>query len=298
MKGTRLLLFCILAATIIGSGVLVITSYTGRGAKNTYDLVATRSATPEQIDTDAAAMVNRINQLGYRDTQATVNGQIIALTVYGNPTQARRAVVGSLDAGRLLVRPVICQAPLYVLEKQPVATHQALECGSQYVLSAKALDVDTATGKARGTITPDPVLATVSTTASEADNEDARVLLPTGDVSGYSGTRLVCGPSRLDDADISSVDAVKDGSGWGLQVSLTSTGSKDFDEVAYAQFHALVANDLDGTVISAPITEPTQSSFQSFNGQFEISAGYTRTQAVQLANDITSPLAVPLQIAG
>jgi hypothetical protein len=297
VKGTRRLLTCLLAATIIGSAVLVVTSYTGRGVTNTFKLMPTHNATPAEIDSDAAAMVRRINELGFRDTQATVDGQTIALRVYGNPAQARHTVAESLDAGQLFVRPVVCEAPLYVLEKQPAHLHQALDCGSQYVISAKTLDVDTVTGKPGGTITADPALATVATTTA-ADPDGPRVMLSTGDSSGYAGSRLVCGRSVLDDSDLSSVEAVQKGPRWDLQVTLDSVGSKNFDVLAYAQFHALLAFELDSTVISAPITEPTESSFVSFNGQFEIATGYTRTQAIRLANDIASPMPVPLRMGG
>ena len=50
-------------------------------------------------------------------------------------------------------------------------------------------------------------------------------------------------------------------------------------------FRAL-AIDLDGQVVSAPITQPTQSSFTSFDGRVSISGGFTEDFAKTLAADL------------
>jgi preprotein translocase subunit SecD len=66
---------------------------------------------------------------------------------------------------------------------------------------------------------------------------------------------------------------------WVVNYTLTGSGSGAFDKLAAANFHQLVAIELDGVVQSAPIIQPTQSAFTSFAGQGQISGGATFTQA-------------------
>jgi preprotein translocase subunit SecD len=68
---------------------------------------------------------------------------------------------------------------------------------------------------------------------------------------------------------------------------LTGPGSTQWDALAKQQFHAIIAIDLDGQVISAPITQPTESTPTSFNGQVQISGSFTEDQAKLLATDFT-----------
>ena len=53
--------------------------------------------------------------------------------------------------------------------------------------------------------------------------------------------------------------------------------------MAQENFHQLLGIELDGEVYSAPIIQPTQSSFTSFDGQGEISGSFTKNEAQQLA---------------
>ncbi len=63
------------------------------------------------------------------------------------------------------------------------------------------------------------------------------------------------------------------------------------------QFHAYVAVCVDGTVLSASIVEPTSTSFRSLGGVLSLRAGFTRSEALDLADDLASPLPVPLVVA-
>ena len=45
--------------------------------------------------------------------------------------------------------------------------------------------------------------------------------------------------------------------------------------MAEENFHQLLAIELDGEVYSAPIIQPTQSTFSSFDGKGEISGSLT-----------------------
>jgi preprotein translocase subunit SecD len=53
--------------------------------------------------------------------------------------------------------------------------------------------------------------------------------------------------------------------------------------MASKYFHEVIGIELDGVVQSAPITQPNQSAFSSFNGQVQISGNFTQTSAQQLA---------------
>ena len=56
-----------------------------------------------------------------------------------------------------------------------------------------------------------------------------------------------------------------------------------WDKVAEENFHQLLGIELDGVVYSAPIIQPSQSTFTSFDGKGEISGSLTQTDAQNLA---------------
>ena len=60
-------------------------------------------------------------------------------------------------------------------------------------------------------------------------------------------------------------------------------GSALFDKVAEENFHQILAIDFNGKVVTAPIIQPSQSSFTSFNGKGEISGDLTKAEARALA---------------
>jgi photosystem II stability/assembly factor-like uncharacterized protein len=64
--------------------------------------------------------------------------------------------------------------------------------------------------------------------------------------------------------------------------------------VAKAYFHRQLAIDLNGVIVEAPLIQPANSKFSSFDGQMELLAS-TKGDAYDLAAALTSgPLAVPL----
>ena len=64
---------------------------------------------------------------------------------------------------------------------------------------------------------------------------------------------------------------------------MTKRGSGLWDKVAEENFHKLLGIDFDGKVVSAPIIQPTQSSFSRFSGRGELSGNLTKAEAVALA---------------
>ena len=85
---------------------------------------------------------------------------------------------------------------------------------------------------------------------------------------------------------IASAQATQNQTGqWVVDYSLAgSAGSALWDKVAQENFHQLLGIELDGEVYSAPIIQPTQSAFTSFDGKGEISgASLTQADAQNLA---------------
>jgi preprotein translocase subunit SecD len=98
----------------------------------------------------------------------------------------------------------------------------------------------------------------------------------------------VLGPvaMELSASDIKSAHAqpiaISGGKEWVVMVQLSAAAATRWDMVAEENFHQLLAIDQDGTVVSAPIIQPTQTSFSSFEGKMEISS-LTEHNATSLA---------------
>jgi preprotein translocase subunit SecD len=63
---------------------------------------------------------------------------------------------------------------------------------------------------------------------------------------------------------------------------LTPSGAPAWDTVAQTNFHQLVAFDLDGQVLEAPIIQPAATTFTSFQGEIDM-ASFSETEARLLA---------------
>jgi preprotein translocase subunit SecD len=86
---------------------------------------------------------------------------------------------------------------------------------------------------------------------------------------------------------IKSANALVTSTGlWTVNLNLTPTGATQWDALANAQFHAIIGIDLDAQVISAPLTQTSQQAFTSFNGQVQITGGFTESQAKALATEL------------
>ena len=104
MRGTRVVLFSLLAAVIVASVALAIVADVTRGATNTFQLVPQQPATMADLKSDAAALVRRLQSLGYQDTEALAQPGSIDLTMYGSAPKVRAALQGALAAASLRVR--------------------------------------------------------------------------------------------------------------------------------------------------------------------------------------------------
>jgi preprotein translocase subunit SecD len=117
-------------------------------------------------------------------------------------------------------------------------------------------------------------------------------------VGGVPNSRYVVLPAVMNGTAIASASAQQTQTGeWVVNCNLTSKGSTEWDYYSNKYFHQYMAVDLDGIVQSAPLIQPTQSSWSSFQGQIEVSGNFTQGQANALASVLQyGSLPVPLQI--
>jgi preprotein translocase subunit SecD len=154
--------------------------------------------------------------------------------------------------------------------------------------------VDTSTGEPANNVKPDPQYSSYPSTSIDTPNYSrSTVLLPGLKASGTSGERYVLGPSEMAGRSISSAKAtlVPQTHQWAVDYTLAGqAGSALWDKVAQESFHALLGIELDGVVYSAPIIQPTQSSFTSFDGKGEISGGGTHGLTHQEAEKLAQAM--------
>jgi preprotein translocase subunit SecD len=244
-----------------------------------------------QLDTIQTILNNRVNASGATGAQVSTQGSNqISVSIPGEKnTQQVLATLG--NTAQLLLRPVLCYAPAFSLSKGQKASTGALPtCSSATQLTSTNLDVTPDSSNINGytyntNIAPDDQFATFRSTPSTQDSKNATVLLPGTSAEG-SG-RYVLGPAQLTGTAVHSASAQLNNGQWTVNLVLTSAGSSAWDAFSKQQFHAMIGVDLDGQVISAPITQPTQSSWSSFDGNVQISGSFSENQAKTLATDFT-----------
>jgi preprotein translocase subunit SecD len=286
--GSRRSLIVSLVLTIaIAFGALGTTLSLGWGPKLGLDLAGglsvvykpTTHATTSDMQEVVTILTNRVDGLGVSGATVNLQGKEVVVSVPG-VTHARAvlAVVG--QTAQLLFRPVICQAEVgKKLTAKPLPA-----CSADYQMTEANLDVqpsNNVAGFTSNNLEPDPAYTDIKSTSPAKDLPKDDVLLP---VLGHKGVRYYLGPSELTGHAIKKAVAQQDQTGaWVVNYTLTSTGSPLWDKVASENFHRLLAIELDGVVQSAPIIQPTQTSFTSFDGTGEISGSFTEGSAKNLA---------------
>src|SRR5580658_3840247 len=277
----RSLIVSLVLVIAIAFGSLAATLSLGWGPKLGLDLAGglsvvykpTTHATTSDMQEVVTILTNRVDGLGVSGATVNLQGKDVVVSVPG-VTHARQVLKAVGQTAQLLFRPVLCEATVGTHLKSYGKSLPA--CGAQYATTAANLDVNTSTGNPIE-IPPDPAFTNFKSTQPLYDNPKKEVLLPQ---LGDSAVRYVLGPSQLTGKAVKSAVAQQNQVGaWVVNYTLTSTGSPEWDKVADENFHALVAIELDGVVQSAPIIQPTQSTFTSFAGQGEISGGSTFTEA-------------------
>jgi hypothetical protein len=183
-------------------------------------------------------------------------------------------------------RPVLCAAPSYAAQGAPTPLNSLPSCSAASLRTASNLD-DTVPLGTTIDVGSDVAFAAVPSTARSADRPSATVLLTALPGAAFPRTaRLVLGPAQMTNASMGSAVARKayPGGPWVVDYTTTASGAPRWDRVANENFHQQLAIDFDGTVVSAPLIQPTQAAFSSFEGHGEIGGSFTRAEAVALAH--------------
>jgi hypothetical protein len=106
----------------------------------------------------------------------------------------------------------------------------------------------------------------VPTTPADSVDPAACVVL------AQDGVRYLLRPAQVDGADVAS--ATKDdrgAEGWVVELTLTPSGAKAFDDLARQQFHRQMAVVADGVLVATPTIQPDSAEFGSFHGHVVVS---------------------------
>lgn len=253
-----------------------------------------RGATPQGLAADVRIINSRLSQLGDASTSAEVHGHNIVL--YSTKSLPASALAAIASTGNIQLRPVTCFAPPY--SGTPTSAALPETCSApQYDLTASNLQISVDSMQPANTVGPDPALAAFasSTPTFNDTHPNSEVLLPAAPESGQAGVRYLLGSAQVTNSGLQSMVAQHLASTWGVLVTLTETGAVQWDELASHQFHAYIAVDIDGQVESAPLNQPGQQTFSSFQGKVQIAGNFTEQTARGIAAMLNSgPLPVPL----
>jgi preprotein translocase subunit SecD len=304
----RNLITSVVATSLVCFAVLAIALGLGWSPKLGLDLEGGLSViyqpahkvSTTQLQTSATIMTNRANGLGVSGASVITQGNEIDVEIPGiKNAQQALDVLG--QTAQLYFRPVIAGAPPYsppkvakghrapaVPYKVPPPPVGGYNWTSAYWVGGAGTN---------GTYSPpasyqlDPIYSSYKTTTAEQDaaSPHQNIILPQ---APGSQLRYVLGPVIENGTIIKSAYAGVDQTGqWLVYFTLTKAGSPKFDALAAKYYHTLVANDLDGTVVSAPSIDA-----QSFSGSGQISGSFTQSSANDLATDLNYG-ALPVQLA-
>ncbi len=251
--------------------------------------------TQADIDETVNILNLRVNGLGVSGAQVQSTGtKQISVSIPG-VTNAQQVLQQIGQTARMYFRPVECFAYPQPIPKSsktkvlPRGIGTIPACQSSTLLTATNLGVtpnNSPQGYSSNNVPPDPSYETIpSTSVDKSDYSSSTVLLP--GLSGACGGsyRCVLGPSEMTGHAIGSAQATQNQTGaWVVDYTLAgAANSQLWDKVAQENFHQFLGIELDGNVYSAPIIQPTQSTFTSFDGKGEISGNLTQAQAQSLA---------------
>jgi preprotein translocase subunit SecD len=254
---------------------------------------------PSQADLNETVSIldNRVNGLGVSGAQVSTAGtDQISVSIPG-VKNAHQVLEQIGQTAQLYFRPVLCTAYPLTLAPATKATkttpakpaQKAISsdaklpaCGASYATTAANLNVQpnsSVQGYSSNNPAPDPSFAQYQTTPTDAPNYKHRTVLlpglPAPGTSLASSLRYVLGPEEMTGTSIGSALAQQNQTGqWEVNYSLKGhAGSALWDKVADENFHLLLGIELDGIVQSAPLIQPGQTAFTSFDGQGTISGG-------------------------
>ncbi|MGH9030106.1 MAG: protein translocase subunit SecD, partial [Acidimicrobiales bacterium] len=239
------------------------------------------------INTAINIIRNRVDAAGAAGAEVNSQGGRVVVQLPGvSNASAIIKLIGK--TAQMQFRPVLCVSGPYSKPKSgPGPTTVPSNCSATQYEQTAANQGSESSGSPSNTVPADPTLAAYQTTSSTYNNNHANseVLIPAPGTQ-WSGGRVLLGPSGVPGKDVHSAQAVFNTPNWDVEVTFNSAGATLWDKLAQTQFHAYIAVDLDGDVISAPLTLPSQSTFTSFSGKVQISGSFTQTSAQNLALDL------------
>ncbi|MET9889959.1 hypothetical protein ABZZ47_07030 [Streptomyces sp. NPDC006465] len=261
---------------------------------------------------DADRMRARAEALGLTDVRVEARGGTITVT---GPTADEKRLTELGASGRLGFRPVLAAETLSPsLTPQPSPSPDPAR-GRAVTEGLRPR----ATGSASAGAAPGPAEGSAADAAlqrrfavldcsqrrkpTEADGSARESVVACGADGGADSppVKYLLGPTAVDGAHVASAEAAygRQGSGWTVRLDFDSVGTEQFAAVT-ADLSAKQAPQnqfaivLDGAVISAPSVSQTLG-----DGEAEISGGFTRESAEQLAVTLDSgALPNPLAVTG
>jgi preprotein translocase subunit SecD len=296
----RLTILLSVTATLIVVVVIVVVVAlvvpVGGSRRTVATFVPVRSsASTQQLVDDSNQLARRLDALGDQSDSVGVEGRTVV--VLGN-TRLPVPATTLLESGTLQFRPALCSAAPYT---QPTTGEELGPlpgaCSApQYSLTDPNLIVNVSTGTSNiDSIPLDPRLVPYKSSTSVYNNGNPKgpVLIPLDD---GGGERYLLGPSELSENIVAATEAVFQSPNWVVNITLTERGAVAWDTMTQKYFHEIIAIDLDGRIVSAPLTQPAQSTFVSFAGRVQISGSFDQQSAEELAADLDSgPLAAALR---
>ena len=203
------------------------------------------------------------------------------------PAPARPAGYADAAAPAVLVRPVLCVAPPARTDSVGPGPLPA-SCPPPYADTVSGNGVTpSVTGPVGYTVNPERIDPALGGLASSRRDSPSQVVL-LGQRGDPAGARYLLAPAvlRLSPRDVTSVTTRRAPGGTGIVVvTLTGKAADAWDEAAQGSFHEYLAVDLRGSVVSAPIVEPSQRSFTSLDGSLVVSGGLVQGATVRSLED-------------
>lgn len=254
------------------------------------------SESQKSLRADGSIVSQRLDQMGYPNRTLLLIGALqVQITAPKGSHGWQAALSAATSPGRLLLRPVIAYAPPYDGHSRPTVPLPSVPVPAALQLVTQNLEGSPSSGYGVHYSTfPDFALSAYPSTTPQDESPTAVALLP--GLPGGPAPRYLVGPAGLTGNIVGNADASRSSSGQPvLNVNLTVQGSYGWNAMAERYFHELIAFEVDGIVLTAPITLPTQTSFESFGSTIQISGGFTFKQVQRLAAQLnTGALPVPL----
>src|ERR1700685_2897952 len=257
---------------VLAIAVGAVVLFTGVASSPAYAVTlypgASGPAVVAQLSADRRVMSARLRSIGYPD--ATVKVVHGTLVVTNGPRDLTSPSSFLTSSPQILVRSVACYAGAQVgpVSLNPLPTKCS---GPQYAAPvATPGGTSSSTGFTQPNVLPDPTLSAYATTspAQDAASPNAFALLPTLNDGSDAPQRFLVGPTLLTiSSKVASATVVHApfSGGWIVNVRLNPEESRQWDQVAAEYFHRQLAIDLNGVIVEAPLIQPDNPSFSSFD---------------------------------